>query len=154
MNRKEAKDKYQGLFQQFYQAYPRKVDSTPALGIFIDLMLEGVDPQMLIEKAKAFARNVDPSELRWTPSPKTWLRDRKFEDEDLFTNQRVQERDWLRGCWQRGDSRAVSEKTGFLYTPPAMPETVEDRDAWHFDQRRAWIAAVGNHLLNGGPYPE
>ncbi|BCO56138.1 hypothetical protein MINTM005_13820 [Mycobacterium intracellulare] len=152
-DRKAARQHYNDVFQEFAKAYPRHIDQSAAFNVFLDLMEEGVDPQMLIEKARSYARNTDPKDMRWVPSPRNWLRDRRYEDTDLFTDQFTSVREFFEGAYDRADAAAVCHRYGFIYVPPPAPEGV-DPDRWREDQRRLWIGQIADHVLNGKPLPE
>lgn len=148
-----ARKRYSDTFLQFIAAYPRKIDQSQAFTAFREAMEDGVDPQFMIERAKAYALNVDPTKLQYVPSPKTWIRDRRWEDHDLFTDQFTSTRDWLRERYRLADAASVSKKYGFIYCRPPMPDDVADVDAWNADQRRVWIAGVARHILHKEPLP-
>lgn len=154
MGIRELRAKYGEPFEAFFNAYPRKIDRHRAQDTFIGLGEEGCDVGVLIEKAHAFARNVDPRRLQYVPSPHAWLRDRRWEDNDLFTDQVVAQRDWFVDKYQRGDAAAVAMRYGFIYNHPPIPDDVEDTMAWHLDQRKVWIGRVANHILHGEEPPE
>lgn len=142
------------VFNDFFKVYPRKIDRLRALDAFIELAQDGCDLGEVIAKAEAYGKNVNPAQLQYVPSPRSWLRDRRWEDNDLFTDQSVAERDWLVNCWNRADTRSITERYGFLYNHPPIPEGVDDLDAWHKDQRKVWIGLVARHVLHGEEYPE
>lgn len=150
-DRNAARQQYHEVFRAFWDAYPRKIDGTQSYNVFLDLMEEGEDPQQLIERAKAYAHNVDPGQLKYVPSPRTWLRDRRWEDNDLFQDQFVATREWLLEKYRTGDAAAVARKYGFIYTRPPQPEWVQDVETWHKDMRKEWIGRVGRHVLKGEP---
>ncbi|OQZ87922.1 hypothetical protein BST11_25505 [Mycobacterium alsense] len=116
-------------------------------------MQEGVDPQMLIERAQSYARNVDPKDMRWVPSPKNWLAGRRWEDVDLFTDQFMSVREFFEDAYTRADAAAVCGRYGFVYTPRPTPDGA-DPAVWREDQRRIWIGQIANHILNGHPLPD
>lgn len=154
MGLRELRERYLPAFNDFFEAYPRKVDRIRSLDIYCELAEEGCDLGEILAKAESYGRNVDPAQLKYVPSPRSWLRDRRWEDHDLFTDQVVSQREWFVGAWARADTKSVSEKFGFIYTHPPIPEGVEDLDAWHKDQRKIWIGLVARHILYGEAYPE
>lgn len=152
-DRKALRAKWLPFYEELFKAYPLHQDFGGGLNAFLDLLEEGgVEPALLMEKAESYASNVD--DIKYVPHLKNWLRNRRFEDEDLFTDQVVSQREWLKGAWARADTKSVSEKFGFIYTHPPIPEGVEDLDAWHKDQRKIWIGLVARHILYGEAYPE
>lgn len=152
-DRKAARTKYQDRFQEFYLAYPRKIDSTQAFAAFLDAVEAGEDPQFIIERARSFAHNTDPQRLQYVPSPKTWLRDRRWEDNDLLQDQFVATREWFVKVYTEGDAAAVGKRYGFIFADPEIPAGV-DVQKYHLDARKAWIGAVARHMLHGDPLPE
>lgn len=151
-DRKEARKRYLPVYDELYKAYPLHQNYGGGFNAFLDLLEEGVDPQLLIEKAKSYAQNV--TDVRWVPHLKTWLQDRRFEDEDLFTDQAVALREWFAGAYRRGDVVAVTNRFGFLYTHPPVPAGLEDPEAWHLDQKKIWIGQIARHILHGDPLPD
>lgn len=152
-DRKAARQRYGDIYQEFFQAYPRHIDRSAAFNVFLDLMGEGVDPQMLVEKARSYARNVDPRNMRYVPSPRNWLRDRRYEDTDLFADQFASVREFFEGAYERADVAAVCNRYGFIYVSPPPPAG-GDITQWREDQKRMWIGQIANHVLNGKPLPE
>lgn len=154
MGIRELRIKYDSLFTEFFEKYPRKMGRQDAFDIFVELGEEGVDLSHVIKQAESYARNVDPREMQFVPWPKSWLKGRRWEDNDLFTDQRVSERDWFTGRWREGDAAAIYSRYGFVYPDPPIPNGVTDIAKFHFDARRTWIAQVANHILNGKDLPE
>ena len=153
MGIRELRARHLENFKLFWEAFPRRIDQQRALDEFAELVESGEDPQELIERARAFARNTDPSKLEYVPSPRNWLRDRRWEDTDLFQDQYASTRDWLLGRYDAADAAAVAGKYGFVYNHPPIPEGVGDLLKWHEDQRRVWIAQVARHVLYGEEVP-
>lgn len=151
-DRTTARKKYLPVYDALYKAYPLHQDYAGGFNAFLTLLSEGEDPQLLIEKATSYAHNVE--DVKYAPHLKTWLLGRRFEDEDIFTDQLVHKREWFKGCYLKGDAQAVQNKYGFIYTHPPVPEDCEDPGAWHLDQRKLWIGMVARHILHGGPVPE
>lgn len=153
-DRKTLRKTTQPLYDSIYKAYPIHQDYGGGFEVFLDLLCEGVDPDFLLKKAESYARNVDPSRLKWVPHLKTWLRNRRFEDEDLFTDQRVANREWFMRVYREGDVAAVENRLGFIYTQPPVPDGVVELAKWHMDHRKVWIGYVARHVLYGEPLPE
>lgn len=135
-------------------AYPRRVDQKRAFDVFLELVLDGCDPSTLISRAQSYSRNVDPENLQYVPSPRTWLRDRRFEDEDLFTDRFVSTREWFVARYREADAASVERKYGFVYPDPPIPNGVTDVEQWCYDDRRRWIGEIANHVLHKHPLPE
>lgn len=154
MGRSEARKRYQEVFQEFMSAYPRRVDHARAYDVFLDLVETGVDPAMLISRAESYSHNVDPDNLRYVPSPRSWLRDERFNDEDIFTDQKVTARDWFVRAYRNADASAVEKRYGYVYPDPPIPAGVTDIARWCEDDRRRWVGEIANHVLNKAPLPE
>ncbi len=154
-SRSDLRQKWLPYYELLYKAYPVHQDFGGGFTALLDLIeAGGFDADYVLKKAQAFAQNTDPNDLRYVPHLKSWLRDRRFEDIDLFTDQVAAQREWLLGVYKRADVRAITNKYGFIYTHPPVPETVQDLDAWHEDQRRVWIGKIGRFLLHGEEYPQ
>lgn len=155
MNRAEARKHYENVFRDFMLAYPRRVDHARAYDVFLDLVLdEGYSPEMIISKAESYGRNIDPEYLQYVPSPRTWLRDRRFHDEDIFTDRKVSTREWFIRAYREADASAVERKYGFVYPDPPIPADVSDVRKWCEDDRRRWVGQIANHVLNDAPLPD
>lgn len=154
MDRSEARQRYEDVFRDFMSAYPRRVDHARAFDVFLDLLSEGYDPAMIVAKAESYSRNVSPENLQYVPSPRTWLRDRRFNDEDIFTDKRVSTREWFVRAYRDADAFAVEKKYGFVYPDPPIPAGITDVHKWCEDDRRRWVGQVANHILNDAPLPD
>jgi hypothetical protein len=154
VDRRDARKRYEPLFREFMAAFPRKVDHQRAFDVFIDLMLDGEQPELIIERAASYSANVDPDQLQYVPSPRSWLRDRRWNDEDIFTDKKVSTREWFVRAWKDGDVGAVQNKYGFIYPDPPIPPGVTDVSAYRKDDRTRWVAQIASHVLNQTPLPD
>jgi len=91
-NRTEQNRIRDRLFDEFWNAYPRKLSIGSAEQAFAQAR-QSVDPNLIIEKLKTY---VWPDDLRYVPSPARWLRDRRWEDDARAVKPPSKERD-LRG---------------------------------------------------------
>lgn len=149
----QARNKWRKQFDQFWAAFPKKVAPTEAERVFADLCERGTDPGLLISKAKAYAKTVDPKDMQYVPSPHSWLRQGRYEDEDLFTNQREQELVWLRECWRKADVKAVENRFHVCFPKTYPPDEMTDPDAirlWYRATAQAWITQVAKDKLKVG----
>lgn len=153
MDRRDIRKSLQPVYDGIWKAYPRHQDYGGGFNAFLDLMEEGVDPGLLLSKAADYSRNVDPNNLQYVPHLKSWLKGRRYEDEDLFTDQRVSIRSFLETAYDKADALAVAERFGFCYGDPPIPNDVVDVAKYCADDRRRWVAAVANHLLHGAELP-
>jgi hypothetical protein len=145
----EARAKNRQNFLAFWDAYPKHQAINEAERVFSEVVegtssRPGVDPVMLIAKARAYARNVDPGELEYVPFAHKWLREGRYDDADLFTDQRAAEKEWLRGCYQRCDVKAVENRLRVKMPRVNLPDELTDQDeirTWYKGQCRLWIMA-------------
>ena len=147
----EVRRKHRAHFMEFWSAYPRKQAVTAAEHMFSDVVERGTDPVILIAKARAFARNVDPDRLEYVPMPHKWLQDGRYEDNDLFTDQAAAEKEWLRGCYQRCDQSAVENRYRIKMPRVNLPDDVTDPDEirqWYRRRVQSWILEVVKKVEN------
>lgn len=155
MDRSTARKFYEETFREFMAVYPRRVDHARAYDVFLDLILDdGYEPSMIVAKAESYGRNIDPEYLKYVPSPRTWLRDRRFNDEDIFTDRKVSAREWFVRAYRDADASAVEKRYGYVYPDPPIPAEVTDVAKWCEDDRRKWVGQVANHILNNAPLPD
>ncbi|MEW6874967.1 helix-turn-helix domain-containing protein [Trueperella pyogenes] len=67
-------------FDAFYNHYPRHAEKPAALAAFNEAVASGVDPQVIIDGAAAYANDPNLPAYRWIPYPEKWLRNRGWED--------------------------------------------------------------------------
>lgn len=150
----EARRKNHEAFQAFWRAYPRRIAIREAERVFSEIVegtlsRPGVDPNLLITKAKAYARTVDPNDLQYVPAPHSWLKQGRYEDMDLFTDQTQAEKEWLKGCWYRCDVKAVEDKYHITMPRVNLPEGMDDPKTireWYRGQAQLWIAEVAKGI--------
>lgn len=153
----QARAKNRHHFQAFWEAYPKHQAVNEAERVFSDVVegtpsRPGVDPVLLIQKARAYAHNVDPNELEYVPMAHKWLRDGRYEDADLFTDQRMAEKEWLRGCYQRCDVAAVENRFHVKMPRVNLPDDVTEPDAirqWYKRQAQSWILSMSKKVEDG-----
>lgn len=134
-------------FESFWAVYPRKVKVNDAERVFSEVVegtpsRPGVDPAYIVEKARAYARKINPAELEYVPYPSSWLRDGQYADNDLFTDQAEAEKEWLRGCYQRCDQAAVENRYHVKMPRQNLPDGITDPDEirqWYKRQVQSWI---------------
>ena len=69
------------LFEDFWNAYPRKIAKKEAMKKFAKAVKDGVNPQDLIDGARAYAASVAGKEQKYIAHPTTWLNQGRWEDE-------------------------------------------------------------------------
>jgi hypothetical protein len=149
----EARKRNRAAYDQFWSAYPKKIAPTEAERAFSETVERGIDPELLIKKARAYAASVDPSDLRYVPSPHSWLRQGRYGDADLFTNQIEQEHEWFRQCWRDANVKAIENRYHVTFDKSYPPEEMTDANAiklWYRETARAWITQVASDRLNSG----
>lgn len=80
-------------FEEFWQAYPSRPNNPkkPARQKFERAVKAGADPDQIIHAAKAFARERDGQDPRFTPMAQTWLNQERWEDMDSLPVQKQEE---------------------------------------------------------------
>lgn len=141
----EARKKNRAAFDMFWKAYPKKIAPTEAERVFSEVVEKGADPDYLIKKARAYALTVDPTDLKYVPSPHSWLKQGRYDDADLFTNQLEAEKEWLRECWRTANVKAVEDRYHVTFDKQYPPDDMADPAAiklWYQETARAWISKV------------
>lgn len=146
----EIRAKNRRAYDLFWAAYPKKVAPTEAERAFSEVVERGADPEHLIKKARAYAESINPADMRYVPSPHAWLRQGRYDDVDLFTNEIEQEHQWLRQCWRDANVTAVEERFHIKFEKAYPPEGMLDTDAinlWYRETARAWITKVYEEMI-------
>ena len=73
--------KSDALFEDFWNAYPRKIAKKEAMKKFAKAVKDGVDPNTIIAGAKTYAASVVGKEQKYVAHPTTWLNQGRWEDE-------------------------------------------------------------------------
>jgi hypothetical protein len=73
------------LFEEFYNAYPRKMGRGRALKSFTSAVKKGTDPNVLIDASKKFNvfHEEKQTDKQYIPYPATWLNAEGWEDETI-----------------------------------------------------------------------
>lgn len=145
-----ARKQNRKAFQMFWDAYPRKVAPTEAERVFSEIVMTQEDADVLIKKARAYAATVDPNDLRFVPAPHAWLRQGRYDDEDLFTNQVSQEREWFRQCWRDANVKAIENRYHITFDKQYPPEDMKDPESirvWYRETARAWITKIYEEII-------
>ena len=69
------------LFEDFWNAYPRKIAKKEAGKKFAKAVKDGTDPNTIIAGAKTYAASVAGKERKYIAHPTTWLNQGRWEDE-------------------------------------------------------------------------
>lgn len=148
----QAKAKHAAAFDEFYRAYPKRVAPSEAARAFAEICESGVDPVHLIAKARAYAMQCDPNDLTYVPSPHSWLRQGRYDDQDLFCNKRESEREWLRQQWRDANVSAVESRFHVTMEKVYPPDDLTDPDAirlWYKATAQEWIAKIAQEKMGG-----
>lgn len=104
------------------------------------------DPQVLITAVKAYASSSLPDNRQMIPQAATWLSQERWEEQDTTSDI-----EWLRDCWQTGNTAAVTRRTGFNYSgvvwPDPIPEDPEELALIRLHQAREWIDTNHDRIL-------
>ena len=73
------------LFEDFWNAYPRKIAKKEAMKKFAKAVKDGTDPNTIIAGAKTYATSVVGKEQKYVAHPTTWLNQGRWEDETTTT---------------------------------------------------------------------
>ena len=91
------------LFEDFWNAYPRKIAKKEAMKKFAKAVKDGTDPNTIIAGAKTYAASVVGKEQKYVAHPTTWLNQGRWEDETeepAPTMSNAEAADRLRNPWK------------------------------------------------------
>ena len=91
------------LFEDFWNAYPRKIAKKEAMKKFAKAVKDGADPSTIIAGAKTYATSVVGKEQKYVAHPTTWLNQGRWEDEmeaPAPTMSNAEAADRLRNPWK------------------------------------------------------
>ena len=90
------------LFEDFWNAYPRKIAKKEAMKKFAKAVKDGTDPNTIIAGAKTYATSVVGKEQKYVAHPTTWLNQGRWEDETTTTPamSNAEAADRLRNPWK------------------------------------------------------
>lgn len=141
----EVKAKHRKAFNAFWAAYPKKTAPAEAERVFADLVeYKGLDPVQLVAAARAFADRCG-EDLTYCPMPHSWLKQGRYDDADLFTDERAGQINWLKAQWRTGNVRAVENRYHITmpkqYPPDDMTKP-DDIRFWYREACRKWITDI------------
>lgn len=84
---KESTSKHSARFDEFWDAYPKRVGKKDAEKKFAKAVKDGVDPQEIIDGANTYAEAVKGTEPQFIAHPTTWLNQGRWEDEPTANTQ-------------------------------------------------------------------
>lgn len=146
----EAKRRNSEAFKLFWDAYPRKTAKAEAERVFSELVQIPADADHLIKMAREYAARVDPKDMTYVPAPHSWLRQGRYDDADLFTNDVTQQREWFRQCWREANVKALEQRFHITFEKTYPPEDMTDSEAirlWYRETARAWIAKIAKEKM-------
>lgn len=90
-NDNNAKNEKNIMFEEFWSAYPRKVNKTLATTAFSKSLKTGVNYEIIIRGASDFAEHcrVSATETQFIPHPATWLNQCRWENDYLADAERI-----------------------------------------------------------------
>lgn len=140
---------YPSDFEEFWKHYPsRGKHPNPKKSAFSKwkTAIKTTDADTLITAVKAYASSGLPEDRQMIPQAATWLSQERWEQQDTTSDT-----DWLRDCWQTGNTAAVTRRTGFNYGgvvwPDDIPDDQEERALIRLRQARAWIEENHDRIL-------
>ncbi|MDM2418378.1 hypothetical protein PP577_18450 [Mycobacteroides abscessus] len=141
----QVRKKHAKRFKEFYAAYPKHVGPTEAEEVFAKLVeYEGLDPVKLIQSAKNYAMSVG-QDLTYVPAPASWLKKGRYDDVDLFADERAAQINWLKQQWKTANVKAVEDRYHVTMPKQYPPDDITTEAAiefWYRETARAWIHEV------------
>jgi hypothetical protein len=136
--------KHRKSFEAFWSAYPRKVAPREAERIWADMAeFKGLDTARVIQAARDYASRC--GDLEFVPAPHRWLQQGRYDDADLFSDEKAQELTFFRQCWKTANIRAVENRyhvTMPKQYPPDDMTNPADIEFWYRATCQAWIVKV------------
>ena len=135
-------------FETFWSHYPKRQGPNPKKAAYgkWKTATKSTDPQALISAVKAYASSQLPEDRQMIPQAATWLSQERWEEQDTTSDT-----EWLRECWQTGNTAAITSRTGFIYSgvvwPDDIPDDQEERALIRLRQARAWIEENHDRIL-------
>ncbi|AQT25749.1 hypothetical protein EniyanLRS_75 [Mycobacterium phage EniyanLRS] len=139
------RNKFRAAFDAFWAEYPKHSKIDEAEVAFYRVCEKGTDPAELVLKARAYARTVDPEDLRYVPAPSAWLRDGAYANADLFTTDAEEERAWFKKQWETANVTAVENRYQVTFPKAYPPDDITSEaqfNFWFREKCREWIAEV------------
>lgn len=137
--------RYRPAFDAFWAAYPKHSKISDAELAFYAACDKGIDPSELVMKARAYAKTVDPQDLKYVPAPAAWLRDGAYANADLFSSDAEEEKLWFRQQWETANVAAVEDRYQVTFEK-VYPDTPFESEAqlefWFREKCREWINEV------------
>lgn len=133
-------------FDEFWAAYPRRVQKRDALKAWRQMRREKTPAERIIAGACGYAAYVHAQgkDPEFVKHPGPWLRAAAYDDHQPATSAGPDLRDppdVLRAHWQAADAAAVARILGLFYVDPAQPPSdTTTFDRWTTKARRDWIS--------------
>ncbi len=93
-NRNEPSIKHDVGFDEFWSKYPRKVAKVTARNVFVGIMKKDDRPSLDVLLASVDKYASLGLEMKYVAHPATWLRQRRWEDEETETSPTPTQKDW------------------------------------------------------------
>ena len=135
-------------FETFWGHYPKRQGPNPKKAAYgkWKTAIKTTDPQVLVNAVKAYSSSELPADRQMIPQAATWLSQERWEEQDTTSDI-----EWLRECWQTGNTAAVTRRTGFNYSgvvwPDPIPEDPEELTLIRLHQAREWIDTNHDRIL-------
>jgi hypothetical protein len=139
----ELRNKHRKQFESFWAAYPRKVAPAEAEKTFAEMVeYRGLDPVHVINAARNYA--LSGPDLQYVPAPHSWLKQGRYDDADLFTDEQAAQRNWLVQQWKTANVKAVENRYHVTMPKSYPPEDIakEDIPFWYREKCREWITEI------------
>lgn len=144
-----SRDDYPSDFQEFWSHYPsRGKHPNPKKPAFSKwkTAIKTADADTLIAAVKAYAASELPDDRQMIPQASTWLHQERWTEQDTTPPD-----EWLRDCWRTGNTGAVTERTGLVYSgvvwPDEIPTDPEAKNQIRLAQARAWITENHDRIV-------
>lgn len=140
---------YPADFEEFWKHYPsRGKHPNPKKPAFSKwkTAIKTADADTLIAAVKAYAASELPDDRQMIPQASTWLHQERWTEQDTTPPD-----EWLRDCWRTGNTGAVTERTGLVYSgvvwPDEIPTDPDAKNQIRLAQARAWITENHDRIV-------
>ena len=139
---------YPDDFEVFWSHYPKRQGPNPKKPAFAKwkIALKSIDANSLVAAVKAYAASDLPADRSKIPQAMNWLSQARWEEQDTTAPG-----EWLKDCWRKGDTTAITERTGLIYGgvvwPDEVPQDPEEKARIRLQQARKWIEANHDRIV-------
>lgn len=143
LTQSQLRNKHRKSFEKFWSAYPRKVAPAEAEKTFAEMVeYRGLDPVHVINAARNYA--LTGPDLKFVPAPHSWLKQGRYDDADLFTDEYAAQETFLRQCWKTANVKAVQDRYHVTMPKSYPPDDIKPDDIpfWYREKCREWITTI------------